>query len=133
MIINSHIIRFPDLFSRKTRFLSQARFVTCWYKTGEYETLSGGDVLSDGRVESGVESLEGSQNSCLWEAEQAVSNTEYVEESSQDGKRQDWYEIINESLVTQSDGRVQDDRRKKIVEEKVPEINKDIIADGWEY
>ena len=77
--------------------------------------------------------LECSQNSSLGQTEEAVSNTECVEESSQDCKHQDWHEIIQEGVVTQSDGRVQDDRRKQEVEEDVAGIDKVItisIADG---
>ena len=93
--------------------------LTCWYETGEYQTLSGGDVLSDGDVDSGIARLEGSQSSSLRQTEHGVANTECVEESPQDGKGQDWQEVIEESIVVQSDGWVQNDRRKQVVEEEL--------------
>ena len=80
------------------------------------------------RVESRVDH-EAAEDTSLRQSVQTVADREGVEESSKDGEDHDGDEVIEECLVIQCQGRVEDDGRQEEIEEELGcECRKGVVS-----
>ena len=89
-------------------------------ETGEDEALGGGEVLlyHGARVDGGVDH-EAAQEPSLGQSVETVTNCEGVEESPEDGEDHDGEEVVEEGLIIEREGRVQDDGGQEVIEEEL--------------
>ena len=73
--------------------------------------------------------LESAQSSHTWQAVDAVSNGESVEECSKDGKDHDGDKVIKKGIIIKSQGSVQDNgRQENLKEERSCELRKGMLC-----